>query len=299
LWNAPTPANAPLDPASAADIKAMSAEIAAGKACGCRPKVVIETTNYSVPIYTVPANQPGVKVTLPSGTGSALKSAFSSVPVPPNAKAAEGTDKLIAIYQPSTNKLWEAWHFQKGTSGWEAGFGGAMNNESTSTGVFGPESWPGANTSWGSSSCSFALAGGLITLEDLKAGRINHALQFGIPHPKAGMWALPAQRSDGTSSEPTAIPEGAHLRLDPSLNLASISMPHIVRMIAEAAQKYGLYVCLRGPNYGIDAQDPTPTGTNPFAGSSGYFEGKSPEALMAYFPWSHLQLLKMELRKGT
>jgi hypothetical protein len=297
-FNLPTLATAALDPNSAAIVKNMNEEIAAGKACNCRPKVVLETTDYSVPIYTVPSTQPKVKVTLPSTTGTGLKSAFSSVPVPSNAKGAEGTDKLIAIWQPSTNKLWEAWHFEHTTSGFTAGFGGAMEKVQSGLGVFGPESWPGANTHWGSSSCSFAMVGGLITLEDLRMGRINHGLLFGVPHPRQTYYSLPAKRTDGTSTSPVSIPEGAHFRIDPNFNLSSVYMPHIVRLIAEAAQKYGLWVCLRGPNFGVDAQDPTPTKTNPFTGPGGYFEGKSPEQLMAYFPWSHLQLLKMQLTSG-
>jgi hypothetical protein len=45
----------------------------------------------------------------------------------------------------------------------------------------------------------------------------------------------------------------------------------------------------------FDAQDPTPTGSEPYGGSGGYFEGESPRGLLASFPWSHLELLKMEL----
>ncbi len=43
------------------------------------------------------------------------------------------------------------------------------------------------------------------------------------------------------------------------------------------------------------AQDPTPTGTEPYSGRGGYFAGKYPYQLLASFPWRHLQLLKMEL----
>jgi hypothetical protein len=42
-------------------------------------------------------------------------------------------------------------------------------------------------------------------------------------------------------------------------------------------------------------QDPTPTGTNPHSGTDGFFDGESPAQLLSSFPWSHLQLLKMEL----
>jgi hypothetical protein len=47
------------------------------------------------------------------------------------------------------------------------------------------------------------------------------------------------------------------------------------------------------------AQDPTPTGINPYSGTHGYFEGKSPQQLLEAFPWSHLQLLKMELHSNS
>jgi hypothetical protein len=47
------------------------------------------------------------------------------------------------------------------------------------------------------------------------------------------------------------------------------------------------------------AQDPAPTGSNPYIGAGGYFEGKYPSQILASFPWSHLQLLKMELHSAA
>jgi hypothetical protein len=47
------------------------------------------------------------------------------------------------------------------------------------------------------------------------------------------------------------------------------------------------------------AQDPTPTGTNPYTGAHGYFEGKSAQQLLAAFPWTHLELLKLELHSAS
>ncbi|MGO9759949.1 MAG: hypothetical protein ACLP1Q_01645, partial [Solirubrobacteraceae bacterium] len=38
-----------------------------------------------------------------------------------------------------------------------------------------------------------------------------------------------------------------------------------------------------------------PTGTEPYTGADGYFEGKYPRELLASFPWNRLELLKMEL----
>ena len=140
-----------------------------------------------------------------------------------------------------------------------------------------------------------SIAGGLITLEDLELGQINHALAMAVPNVRAGLYASPAQRTDGTSADPLSLPEGAHLRLDPNLDLASLHLPPLTLELAEAAQRYGIFVRDRSENVAFYAQDPIPTGTEPYTGANGYFEGKSPSRLLASFPWSHLQLLKMEL----
>jgi hypothetical protein len=300
FWNKPLAADAPLDPSSGAIVGALDTEIAHGKETGGAPHTTISTTSYSVPIYTVPANQPTVRVALKSSRSrSALARAWSKVPLPANAQPAAGTDGFLVVWQPSTDRLWEFWRLVHGAEGWYAGFGGAMQHVSSNPGVYGPKAWPGAKAGWGASSCSLSLVGGLITLEDLQRGQINHALSLSLPNVRAGVYSSPAQRTDGKSSDPLALPEGAHLRLHSSLNLAALHLPRLTLMIAEAAQRYGIFVCLTGGlNIGFYGQDPTPTGTNPYLGPGGYFEGKPPSQLMALFPWNHLQLLKMKLHRN-
>jgi hypothetical protein len=166
---------------------------------------------------------------------------------------------------------------------------------SSNLGVYGPEAWPGAQTWWGISASSLSLVGGLISLEDLEKGQINHALEMAIPERSASVYASPAQRTDGKSTNPLALPEGAHLRLNPKLNLAALHLPRLTLMLAEAAQRYGIFITDGSPIAEFYAQDPTPTGTDPYTGPNGYFEGKHPDELLASFPWSHLELLKMEL----
>jgi hypothetical protein len=256
----------------------------------------INTTTWSVPVYTVPADQPAVKVSMESPSQStALQAAWEAVPLPGNAQPAAGTDKHLVVWQPSANKLWEFWQLAKTPGGWQAAWGGAMDKVSSDPGVYGPEAWLGAQTAWGASASSLSIAGGLITLEDLERGKINHALAMAIPSPRAEVYAAPARRTDGFSTSATAIPEGAHLRLAPTLDLASLKLPHFTLMLAEAAQHYGIYVRDTAANVVFYGQDPTPTGTDPYTGAHGYFEGKTGQQLLADFPWSYLQLLKMEL----
>ncbi len=298
FWNEEVPVNAPLDPSSTAVVGAFDTEIAQEVAVEKRP--TINTTAFSVPVYTVPAEQPTVKVTLESASENpTLQAAWDAVPLPPNAQPAVGGDKHLVLWQPSTNKLWEFWHLEKSEEGWHAVWGGAIQNVSSNSAAYSPEAWPGATTSWGASASSLSIAGGLITLEDLEKGQINHALAMALPDTRAGVYASPAERTDGGDTEPLSLPEGAHLRLDPNLNLAALHLPKLTLMMAEAAQRYGIVVRDTGANVAIYAQVPIPTGVNPYTGAHGYYEGKSPQQILEAFPWSHLELLKMELHSTS
>jgi hypothetical protein len=298
FWNEELPADAPLDSTSAAVVGAFDAEIAKEEAAKKGP-ATINTTAWSVPVYTVPAGQPTVKVTQAVEYGStvnpALQTAWDAVPLPADAQPAAGTDKHLVVWQPSTDKLWEFWRLEKTSTGWQASWGGAMQKASSDSGAYGPEAWPGAQPGWGASASSLSIAGGLITLEDLEKGQINHALAIALPDTRAGVYAAPAQRTDGEDAEPLSLPEGAHLRLDPNLDLATLHLPKLTLMLAEAAQRYGIVVRDTAADVTFYAQDPTPTGKNPYTGAHGYFEDKTPQQLLESFPWSHLQLLKMEL----
>jgi hypothetical protein len=294
FWNERVSAEASVDPTSAGVVGALDELVAEESQAKDGPW--INTTKYSVPVFTVPGDQPTVSVQLVDHhPNPALSSAWSAVPLPLEAKPAVGTDAALVVWQPSTDRLWEFWRLGYEGGSWHASWGGAMQNVSSNAGVFGSNAWPGAETWWGVSASSLSLVGGLISLEDLAKGQINHALSMSIPNVRAGVYASPAQRSDGKSGGPLSLPEGAHLRLNPNLDLAALHLPRVTLMIAEAAQRYGIFVRDGAGNVTFQAQDPVPTGTEPYKGPSGYFEGKTPQELLASFPWSHLELLKMEL----
>jgi hypothetical protein len=296
FWNTPVPVHATLDPKSSQIVRTFSAEIAGEESEHNYPW--INTTSSSIPIYTVAGDQPTVRVALDSSVAApALQAAWAAVPLPPTARPAAGTDKVLVLWQPSTDRLWDFWRLVHLSDGWHAAWGGAMRHVSSNPGVYGPRAWQGAKPWWGDSASSLEPVGGLISLEDLELGVINHALAIAIPNVRSGAFALPAQRTDGRSDDPLALPEGAHLRLDPALDLAALHLPRLPLMIAEAAQRYGLFVRDYAPDVSFYAQDPTPTGANPFAGPAGYFEGKYPRELLASFPWNRLQLLKMKMRR--
>ena len=248
-----------LDPSSAALVGTLLADVNKEQAGNYGPW--INTTKYSVPVYDVPAGQPLVPVTLTRPYSSALTASFAAgVPIPPGAKPAAGTDEHMVIYQPSSDTMWEFWHMAQNTQGqWSAAWGGTMTNASQNPGYFS-----GADAGWGATASSLPLVDGLITPAELQSGQINHALSFAIPYPRGKVWASPAQRTDGGNTSTTAIPEGARFRIDPTLNLASLNLPPATLAIATAAQKYGMIVRDTAGVVTFYAQDPTPTGSNPY-----------------------------------
>lgn len=141
FWNTAPPASAPLDPESAPLTAALQAEVEAELAVGNGSW--INTTRYSVPIYTVSAEQPTVRVQLVDSSSPALQAAFAQVPLPPGRPAA-GTDGHLVVWQPSKNRLWEFWRLQRTTEGPKASWGGTIGSVSTNPGAYGPEAWPGA-----------------------------------------------------------------------------------------------------------------------------------------------------------
>ncbi len=215
---------------------------------------------------------------------------------PANTWTDDGSLTPLGISPPTSNTA--------ATPGqWHAGWGGRILHVSSDPGYYrnvpDPQGGFDEQAGWGATASSLPIAAGLITLSDLASGQIDHAVAMMVPKAKAKAFYCPAQRTDGDDSSPDAIPEGAHFRLDPALDLSTLQMPPITRMIAEAAQKYGLIVNDQtNATVGFRAEDPTPLMRqglpNPYLTyftdpETGSYE--PPNELLAAFPWSHLQLL--------
>ncbi len=306
VWNRVVPLTAPVDPNSAAMVSGLATEAAAE--ANARTGPWIDTSSSSSPIYRVAPNQPNVIVQLDNPTAwwrVGLQSAFDSVPIPANAVPARGSDSEMVVWQPAANKMWEFFHMRLESDGWHAAWGGAMDNVSQSPGYYTSSSWPGALPQWGATATSLPVAAGIMTLPEIANGQVNHALSIDLPAPRAGVYTLPAERTDGTGSAPNSIPEGAHLRLDPRLNLAALHLSPFALMMARAAKRYGIIV--RDQTHsGISfyTEDPTPVNPNLFytngtPNTTGPFQGQWPMAFLAQFPWSSLQVLQMNLQPSS
>jgi hypothetical protein len=297
IWNAPLRAGAPVDPSSGRLISALDQDVVSELHSGVGPWIA--TGKASTPIYVVGSHRHSVRVQLDDPTPwwrVALQRAFEAVPIPDGAQPARGPDAQMTVWQPSTDRLWEFFRMRKEMDGWHAAWGGAIDHVSTSPGYYTRASWPGALPQWGATATSLPVAAGVITIQQFRAGVIDHALAINLPAPRAGVVAFPAERSDGTGG-PGTLPEGAELRIDPHFNLNSVSMPPVTRMIAVAAQRYGMIV--RDQTHlgtSMFGEDPAQFGGKQiYYGPHGIFGGRTPLQLLAKFPWSHLQVLKLHL----
>jgi hypothetical protein len=285
VWNQALPSDVPLNAQSTTYVSNLLSQISSAG-------LWMNTYQYSTPMFTVPPGQPTVTVKLDTASSpqaTLLRQSWLQVPIPPNAKAAAGTDEHMVVYQPSTDTMWEFWKMTLQSDGWHAQWGGTMNNVSTNPGYF---TSPGPSN-WGATASSLPLLGGLIRPSELAAGHIDHAIALAIPNTRAQYFAWPAQRTDGNVNSTAAIPEGQRFRLDPNLDLSTIPMSPLVRMIAVAAQKYGMIVRDKSGNVTVYGEDTTAEGLpNPYFGATGWFQGQYVNNLLAAFPWAHLEAVQ-------
>src|SRR4051812_31613541 len=291
-WNAPLAADAKLDDDSSGMSQELSRQVA-------QYGPWINSTQFSVPIYTVPADQPGVSGYVDNNhdmftndqDAIRLKQRLDGVPIPRGAKPARRTDRHIVIWQPSPDTMWEMWlarnpadggyiWWRNNSPGWHVAWGARIDQVSSASGV---NPYP-----YGATASGLALAGGLITNEDLERGYIDHAVAMAIPAPKGWQFVPPATRTDGRYTGDHAIPEGTRFRLPANLDIAAMGLRPVTRMIAEAAQRYGILVRDYAGAVVFYAEDPFATGNGIFSQRLG---GQSPAAALASFPWSRLQVV--------
>jgi hypothetical protein len=293
-WNAALPASVPLDARSPNRIAVLSNTISAAIAHNMPP--VVNAGSFSTPFYIEPAGAPRVQVNLDSEFGSGLRKALAAgVPIPAGATAGAGSDGHLSVWQPATNTLWEFWGASKKADGWHARWGGAMVNVSSNLGYYSNSVWPGASTSegwsWGATATSLPVAAGLVTGAEIRSGVIPHALAAAVPDACGSVFFWPAQRTDGSSSDPNCIPEGAHLRLNPAVNVDALNLSPIAKALAHAAQTYGIIVRdVTHSTFTFFAEAPATAGAGMYTASGAMGQVDHYTALDG-FPWSSLQVI--------
>ncbi len=285
IYNEELPASPPQATDSAQLVAAFQAQVS--KYYG---HVVINTTEWSTPVYVVPANQPTVAMLgvssicpRPEGVFSGFQAQIEAVPIPSNASPAAGTDKEVVIWQPSTGHLWELWRVLQEGGRWTACWGGEIADAYTSDGIF--------PAPFGASAAGLSLLGGQIHLEDLERGSINHALEVLLPETLRTEFVWPAVRTDGNGKTANSIPEGTRFRLKASVNLSSLGLSKPALEIATAIQRYGLIVADTAGAVTLSAQDPTPLIKEGKANPYNTLLGSDPDDVLDAVPWGDLEVV--------
>ena len=93
------------------------------------------------------------------------------------------------------------------------------------------------------------LLPGTITYDEVAAGEIGHAILGSSEKTAPGEFVWPARGADGTSTDPDAPPMGSWLRLSARADLSGLGPQ--ARVIAEAAQRYGIILSDTGPGFNV------------------------------------------------
>jgi hypothetical protein len=178
-------------------------------------------------------------------------------PIPRRAVPDPSGDGSMAIIDRDTGCEYDFWQAKKGDTGWSASWGNTIK-------IGGPGVFPKGLSARGS---GFALPAGVIWPSDLARGRIDHALIFSYSYPSIAGVVPPATESDGRVTKVGAIPEGARLQLDQSLDLDSLNLTAHEKIIARALQEYGMYLAdWGGPGITLYAVHPASFKGGAYAG---------------------------------
>lgn len=93
------------------------------------------------------------------------------------------------------------------------------------------------------------LLPGAVTFDDVASGSVDHAIFASSRISARGRWIWPARGADGVSDDPSAPPMGAWLRLKADADLSKLGPQ--AKIIAKAAQTYGVIISDTGPKFGL------------------------------------------------
>lgn len=239
-WNTPIPAGAPTDPASAGLIDDLAS----------RGAWRVNIRDWSIPVYFIDAektprhdvadSRPGVY-----GAGFGFP---RRIPIPDGAAASppvgEESDNHLCLIDRARGTAWDMWAARQDAAGrWRTGLGAVVDLHGS--GVAPP--WfdsPREFDAHRSRASGFPLIAGLIMVDEIKAGRIEHALCFAYDHCRTGLFVPPAstaQVAQLDAVDSRGIPMGGRIQLDPTWDVENSGLSPAGRVIARALQEYGAF----------------------------------------------------------
>jgi hypothetical protein len=239
--NTPIPANPSIDPNSVAMVNQIRTEIAGNQ-------WNIATHEWTNTVYHTNASTPRYDVQL---TGAYWPKKLRDVPIPANTFIPGDSDGGVVFIDPLEGCEYDMGRLVKNADGsYSAWHANALPTDSN--GIYPHAEAPSAS--------GFASNAGTITPEELEEAiatgqPIPHALRFAMHGTKPGGPVLPATGNDGTRNLVGAIPEAAHVQLNPALNLDTLGLSPYQKAIAKTLQVYGMFLVDTGGNVSLYAEN--------------------------------------------
>jgi hypothetical protein len=239
-WNTPIGAAPALEGDSAALIDAFIRSTPFGD------HLDVNIARFSIPLYQASANTPLQTVATGlggEGWGAGGLGASGPMPIPAGATPDESPDAHMAVITADRSKEYGcfAMNFNRGRAGaWYADL--CAISDLTGSGVRPPAT--SANPWWaahGARACGYPLVAGLIRPEEIRAGRIDHALVVAYPGLRRNRFTPPASTNSSIGAD-YGIPCGGRIQFDPSVDVTQLGLSPAGVTIMRALQQYGAYV---------------------------------------------------------
>ncbi len=257
-WNQRLEHNAPLDPNSKALIKDFAS----------RGALYVNMADWSIPVYFVDSETTPLHAVEDIRKGVYGKGfEFPRlIPIPDGAIASPplNGDNHLCIIDKEKGLEWGMWWARQDESGnWLTGLGAVA--DLNGTGVAPP--WNESKREFDSHRAragGFPLIAGLMRVEEIEAGHIDHALVFAYDYCRTEFFIPPASTAQATTpaarNNKEGIPMGGRIRLDPNWDVEGSDLSRSGKIIARALQEYGAFC-------------------GDFAGANVIYAENSPEAL--------------------
>lgn len=232
-WNTPIEPNPGLDPHSEEMITTFGLE---GDG-----NIYTTTDIYSYPVYFVDGSSPRwdvscteYKCNIWSPVEVIKTHLLKDVPIPPNARPSSGSDAHLIIIDITNLAEYDLRGLTQTSTDWSVKNGAVYNLL-----------WDGTPTRYGTGGAGVPYYAGLVRPWEIAQGHIDHALAFAYPSPALERCVYPASKTDGETTHPYAIPEGARVQLDPDLtddDFERMGLDRAGIIIAKALQQYGMFL---------------------------------------------------------
>lgn len=259
VWGTRIPEDAPVDPNSARMVQGLVRDSEANGALNLAHR------DWTISVYVTAPDTPRHDVLVKGRPPGAhydpgfthdTRSTFAGVPIPEAARPDRQADAHLSVIDLDAACEYDLYGARKVDGRWEAEWANAIP---LSAGGVYPNGLSSRAT-------GFSGLAGLIWPEELRRGRIDHALLFAYPLTRAGGPVLPATASDGKTEGDFTIPQGARLQLDPELDLSTLGLTPVEYTIARALQDYGMFLGDTGGRSAVYAVGENSFTSDPYRG---------------------------------